>query len=283
MKWKWGGGKGGKEQKNVFGNNGVQNGYKSKPQRCSLYKLILPGIGAFCLVWILTSFALPAAVSPGSSHGTSHNGNALSNKESGRKHQMKAKPRKPKKYIAPVDPNYCEKFNSRPISAMGEEETSEILMNDEGIFLERGPQLPGTPITNNETISGHVRWHDYDYYQLCVSNHHGHHHRVDVRLCPFKFKDANLYISNTKFNPRSDDSTWLSAHIGDDHVTINTYSEDFQRGGAQNLYIGVRGVSEGKTEYELTVKITDIDNREVLHRQALRGGQSLLPRDVRQH
>mmetsp|Transcript_25159 Transcript_25159/g.32547 ORF Transcript_25159/g.32547 Transcript_25159/m.32547 type:complete len:243 (-) Transcript_25159:118-846(-) len=140
-----------------------------------------------------------------------------------------------------------------------------------------GEDAINEPIRNNHTIKGSVHIHEYHYYQVCVSQHE-HHHLVEISLDCLGEGDANLYISSSISHPLLDDCTWLAAKVGSDSITIPTYTEDFMRDASKIIFIGVYGRTV--SDYELTVNIKDVPNSEVLHRAALRGGQSLLPRDV---
>lgn len=121
------------------------------------------------------------------------------------------------------------------------------------------------------------------YYQICVSNH-DHHHNLKLALLMEKDKfmsDCDLFISTHELHPSSYKWDWKSNDKGNDKITIPTYSREFIEADMGGFFLAIIGREE-KNECILDVMIETLSNEQLLSKMSLRGGQALLPRDLKQ-
>lgn len=101
----------------------------------------------------------------------------------------------------------------------------------------------------------------------------------------------DLYISADVKHPTADfGSTWISRDYGNDHITIPTYTEDYENSNSHTLYVGVHNRVMGgawddgsliqpfPVPFSLDVAIVDVSEGDILKRGNLRAnGQRILP------
>lgn len=120
------------------------------------------------------------------------------------------------------------------------------------------PSVAVAPLWYNVTVTGAVGEEAYHHYQICVVRH-DHPHELSIALRTLnKGGDADLYLSTTRVRPTASSSTWISASIGDDVVSIASNNPDW--GPADSvMYIGVLGRTASL--YNLTVNVRSLTGR----------------------
>lgn len=67
-------------------------------------------------------------------------------------------------------------------------------------------------------------------------------------------------------------STWIAASHGDERLSLPTYADDFMDNKPSALFVGVHGRPSGT--YSLSIKITDVSDKEMKARSPLARKQS---------
>ncbi|DBA02345.1 TPA: hypothetical protein N0F65_007164 [Lagenidium giganteum] len=134
----------------------------------------------------------------------------------------------------------------------------EIQLASDGTISDHN-LAKGEHLAPNTTMNGTVTEDDYDFYHVCIVRHE-HEHLIQLDLKVFD-GEANLFMSSEHRYPMRGHATWISQHIGDDHVKLYTYLDGFPRkSDAKNraipLHIGVFG--DTTASYKLSVAVLDL-------------------------
>ena len=73
---------------------------------------------------------------------------------------------------------------------------------------------------------------------------------------------------------------WKSNGHGEDAISIYGYASEFQKSQLNSLFISVYGKTSSNS-CSLQIEILSLPSEEILQKLGLRGGQVLLPRDVK--
>jgi len=99
-----------------------------------------------------------------------------------------------------------------------------------------GYKILGTKL--DEGIEGTLNGGEYEYFQVCVSNHRQHYHSVEVLLRVLS-GEVDMYLSSHLTRPRKERHTWNSAHVGSDRIVLGTDLWDWDQ-TSKFLFVGVR-------------------------------------------
>jgi hypothetical protein len=147
--------------------------------------------------------------------------------------------------------------------------------------------IPGTTIEENAgktLFIAHIEPGKAYRSQLCLAHNHGHTHSIAIRALEDTSSDSHcvFYFSTKSISPSSSRWDWKAETSLSPSLTIYTYMPEFTATSNHALYIG--GYAKDPTR-EVTctieVSIAAYDNMKLLSRSSLRGGQVLLPRDVK--
>ena len=127
-------------------------------------------------------------------------------------------------------------------------------------------------------LTTHLSQHQPQFSTLCLATH-GHHHSVTFNLRVHDAsKTCRLYLSTQHLSPDSVHWDWRADSASDSRLVVFTFADEFKRSIARGLFLGIHGDAD---RCDLSVKIDKYDNFQLLSRAGLRGGQILLPRDVK--
>ena len=128
---------------------------------------------------------------------------------------------------------------------------------------------------------------DVTLFQLCYAKH-AHAHTIKLKLkhdSNDRSKgDCDLYISASDTNPGPIDRwDWKSAARCDESINIPTYSEELVKASdGFGMIIAVRNKEKAqKSKCKLHVEISTLASEKLLGQLGLRGGQVLLPHQVK--
>jgi len=127
------------------------------------------------------------------------------------------------------------------------------------------------------------------HYQLCFSSHsHQHQFRLALHSSPSKELgggDCDMILSSSHPFPKEPDQwQWKSTELGPDSLTLDSYLAEFQASKTQSLFITVAMKPQSNratTTCTLSVEVATLENDTLLKKIGLRGGQRLLPRDIK--
>lgn len=122
---------------------------------------------------------------------------------------------------------------------------------------------------------------EYQYRQLCLGSH-SHPHSIAISL-DSSVGDCDFYLSASNESPSNSDWDWRSNESRHrDSIIIYSYAKEFQQANSQSIFIGIIGKLE-ENRCKLKVTVSAVSTEELLRKSnSLRGGQILLPRDVKQ-
>jgi len=127
------------------------------------------------------------------------------------------------------------------------------------------------------------------HYQLCFSSHsHQHQFRLTLHSSPSRELgggDCDIILSSSHPFPKEPDQWhWKSTEVGPDSLKLDSYLAEFQASKTQSLFITIAVKPESNrdtTTCTLSVEVATIENDTLLKKIGLRGGQRLLPRDIK--
>ena len=168
---------------------------------------------------------------------------------------------------------------SRTTAAAGED--PHLFVGGAGL-LSCGDLSERNPVTLREAESfvhsARVTSSEPQFAAICLGTH-GHHHSIRFEV---HVKDTSrtcqLFLSTTHSSPDRTHWDWRADSHLDRSLVIFTFSEEFRRQSYRAVFLGIYGDSE---TCNVSIKVDKYDNFNLLSRTGLRGGQILLPRDVK--
>lgn len=169
----------------------------------------------------------------------------------------------------------------------------------EGILLHENYKHEVTSLFTEEDRNAKKLVH----YQLCYSTH-SHQHQFRLSLSSSSSKegdgtkgsahgDCDMFMSSAHPFPREPDQwQWKSTEEGSDSITLNSYLQEFQSSNTHSLFITIavkpadaihaqHDRASAMTVCTFSIEVATLENDALLKKIGLRGGQRLLPRDIR--
>ena len=200
--------------------------------------------------------------------------------------------------------DYSEKIVSDTTKVISHYIVDQSFVSDELCTEESslyGLNAPVTTIDLIENIPLVVKADEHSLsntWQLCYA-HHDHQHGFKLKTYPNPNAagygeesriDCDLYLSATSTLPSASDWDWKSTDVGYDSITVYQFASEFQRSRLKALFISInekydtndfqRNHIRNRCLLEIEV-LTVLDN-DLLHKMgSLRGGQIMLPRDLK--
>ena len=128
------------------------------------------------------------------------------------------------------------------------------------------------------TLTAHLAQHQPQFSAICLATH-GHHHSLSFHLhVQEASQSCRLYLSTLRSKPDKVHWDWRADSATDSRLVIFTFADEFKRSTSKGLFLGIYGDAD---RCDVSIKIDRYDNFQLLSRAGLRGGQILLPRDVK--
>ena len=145
------------------------------------------------------------------------------------------------------------------------------------------PTWSGQAIKEGDRISVPIKISDSQQkdFQICLAKHkHQHIFKIHLSTTTELQGDCDMYLSASAPKPDTNNWEWKSNGHGEDAISIYGYASEFQKSQLNSLFISVYGKTSSNS-CSLQIEILSLPSEEILQKLGLRGGQVLLPRDVK--